>query len=74
MHVPLSLMQTSIPVNAHSDAARNLLSLFHKQADISPVWVKGTSKGTLPEPHQAAWSHYLAVHVRYPGMFLTSLF
>ena len=61
-------------VNAHSDTARNSLSLFHKQADISPGWVKGTSKETLPEPHQAVWFHYLAVQVRYSVMFLNSLF
>lgn len=74
MHIPLSLMQRSIPVNAHSDAARNSLSLFHKQADISPTWVKGTSKETPPEPQQAVWSHYLAVQVRHSVMFLSSLF
>lgn len=65
MHMPLSLMQKSIPVNVHSDAARNSLSLFHKQDDISPGWMKGTSKETVPEHHQAVWSHYLAIQVTY---------
>lgn len=67
-------MQTSIHVNAQADAARNSLFLFLKQADVSPVWVKGTSKETLPKPQQAVWSHCLAAQVRYSVMFLNSLF
>lgn len=71
MHMPLSLMQTSVPVNAHSGAARKYLCFTNRPTYLwlGEGHIQRDSSWTSPSSMVSLFGQ-----VRYSVMFLHSLF